>query len=105
MPMAMSKKSNKKEMKMKNTNRFLFLALAGAFALLAAAPASAKIKVAASIPDIASIAANIGGNEVEVFSIAKANANPHFVEVLPSYMIKVSRVAIYLKVGMALDQW
>jgi zinc/manganese transport system substrate-binding protein len=71
----------------------------------AAAPAVAKIKVAASLPDIASIASYVGGNEVEVFSIAKANSNPHFVEVLPSYMIKVSRVAVYLKVGMSLDQW
>ncbi len=68
-------------------------------------PVSAKIKIAASLPDLASIAATVGGSEVDVFSIAKSNANPHFVEVLPSYMIKVSRVAIYLKVGMSLDQW
>lgn len=74
-------------------------------ALLAAAPASAKVKVAASLPDLASIAAYVGGGEVEVFSIAKGNANPHFVEVLPSYMIKVSRSAVYLKAGLALDQW
>ncbi len=73
--------------------------------LLAASPACAKIKVAASLTDLASIASYIGGDEVEVFSIAKANSNPHFVEVLPSYMIKVSRVAIYLKAGLALDQW
>jgi zinc/manganese transport system substrate-binding protein len=81
------------------------ITLSLAAALLAAAPASAKIKVAASLPDLASIAAYVGGDEVEVFSIAKANANPHFVEVLPSYMIKVSRVAVYLKAGLALDQW
>lgn len=80
----------------------LLLLLLGA---LTAVPIAAKVKVAASLPDMASIASYIGGNEVEVFSIAKSNANPHFVEVLPSYMIKVSRVAVYLKVGMALDQW
>jgi ABC-type Zn uptake system ZnuABC Zn-binding protein ZnuA len=73
--------------------------------LLAAAPARAKIKVAASITDLASIAAYVGGDQVEVFSIAKANANPHFVEVLPSYMIKVSRAAVYLKAGLSLDPW
>ncbi|MDB5106518.1 MAG: zinc transporter substrate-binding protein [Fibrobacteres bacterium] len=73
-----------------------------AFAIL---PVSAKVKVAASIPDLASIASYVGGDQVEVFSIAKANANPHFVEVLPSYMIKVSRVAVFLKAGLALDQW
>ena len=77
-----------------------------ALALLAAtASVSAKVKVAASLPDLASIASYVGGGEVEVFSIAKANSNPHFVEVLPSYMIKVSRVAVFLKAGLALDQW
>jgi zinc/manganese transport system substrate-binding protein len=63
------------------------------------------MKVAASIPDLASIANYIGGDQVEAFSIAKANGNPHFVEVLPSYMIQVSRAAIYLKVGLGLDGW
>ena len=72
---------------------------------LLAFTAQAKIKVAASLPDLASIAAYVGGDQVEVFSIAKANANPHFVEVLPSYMIKVSRVDVYLKAGLSLDQW
>lgn len=65
----------------------------------------APVKIAAALPDLGSIASYIGGNKVEVFSIAKNNSNPHFVEVLPSYMIKVSRAAIYLKAGLALDQW
>jgi zinc/manganese transport system substrate-binding protein len=75
--------------------------------LVATLPGSvqAKVKIAASLPDFASIAAAVGGEQVEVFAIAKANGNPHFVEVLPSYMIKVSRVDLYLKVGLALDQW
>jgi len=76
-----------------------------AFLLAFPISARAKVKIAASVPDLASIAAAIGGNEVEVFSIAKANANPHFVEVLPSYMIKVARADLYLKVGLSLDQW
>lgn len=73
--------------------------------LAAAHPACAKLKVAASLTDLASIASYVGGGEVEVFSVAKANSNPHFVEVLPSYMIKVSRASIYLKAGLGLDQW
>lgn len=70
-----------------------------------AAPAAAKVKVAASLPDLASIAASVGGERVEVFAIAKASANPHSVEVLPSYMIKVARARVYLKVGLGLDLW
>jgi ABC-type Zn uptake system ZnuABC Zn-binding protein ZnuA len=64
-----------------------------------------KVKVVASTPDLASIAGIIGGSEVEVISIAKGAVNPHYVEVLPSYMIKVARANLYLKVGMGLDQW
>jgi|WetSurMetagenome_2_1015567.scaffolds.fasta_scaffold01241_6 zinc/manganese transport system substrate-binding protein len=66
---------------------------------------AAPIKVAASLTDLASIASSIGGDRVETFSIAKSTANPHYVEVLPSYMIMVSRASLYLKVGLALDQW
>ena len=68
-------------------------------------PTDAAIKVVASLPDLGSIAAYIGGDKVEVSSIARANANPHSVEVFPSYMAKVARAALYLKCGLALDQW
>lgn len=79
----------------------LLTTLSAGLAPLRAAP----VKIAAALPDIGSIASYIGGDKVEVFSIGKNNANPHAVEVLPSYMIKVSRAALYLKVGLALDQW
>lgn len=78
-----------------------------ALALLAVAgtPAAAKLKVAASINDLASIAASVGGDQVEVFAIAKPTADPHRVEALPSYMVKVSRAQLFLRVGLGLDQW
>jgi zinc/manganese transport system substrate-binding protein len=75
-----------------------------AVALLPGA-ATAKIKVAASTTDLASIAASVGGDEVEAFAIARPTADAHRVEVLPSYMVKVARAQIYLKVGLGLDQW
>jgi ABC-type Zn uptake system ZnuABC Zn-binding protein ZnuA len=71
----------------------------------ASAPAQARIRVVASITDLGSIAAAVGGDEVEVAAIARPNADPHRVEVLPSYMVRVSRADIYLKVGLGLDQW
>lgn len=93
----------KQSLRLKFFQRQLILAIS--FLLFGYSYTPAKVKVATSIPDLASIAAYIGGNEVEVFSIAKANSNPHFVEVLPSYMVKVSRVDVFLKVGMSLDPW
>lgn len=84
-------------------NRFLF-AVALILALVPDA-ASAKIKIAASITDLGSIASSVGGDQVEVVTIARFNADPHRVEVLPSYMMRVSKARVYLKVGLGLDQW
>lgn len=75
------------------------------FALLISSSAFAKLSVAASIPDLASIASYIGGDRVSTFAICRNTNDPHTVEVLPSYMVKVSRADIYLKVGLFLDQW
>ena len=66
---------------------------------------ASPIRVVAAITDLGSIASYIGGDKVDVSAIAKANSNPHSIEVFPSYMAKVSRAAIYLKSGLGLDQW
>jgi zinc/manganese transport system substrate-binding protein len=63
------------------------------------------VKIVSSLTDMGSIASYIGGDKVEVTSIAKANGNPHSVEVFPSFMAKVSKADIYLKCGLGLDQW
>ena len=67
--------------------------------------AFAKVRVTASINDLASIASSVGGDQVEVSAIARPTTDVHRVEVLPSYMVKVSKAQIYLKVGLGLDQW
>lgn len=67
--------------------------------------AGAKVKVVASITDLASIASTVGGDQVEVNVIAKPTADVHRIEALPSYMVRVSRADLYLKVGLGLDQW
>ncbi|MCB1058624.1 MAG: zinc ABC transporter substrate-binding protein [Calditrichaeota bacterium] len=65
----------------------------------------AALTVGASLPDFASIASYVGGDRVETFSIARSKSDPHSVEVLPTYMVRVSRADLYLKVGLGLDQW
>ena len=68
-------------------------------------PAGAKVRIVASTTDMASIAEMIGGDYVTVESICRGPADPHFVQLLPSYMIKVGRADLYLQVGMDLDYW
>jgi len=64
-----------------------------------------KINIVASTTDLADIAKQVGGKYVSTSSIARGSQDPHYVEVLPSYMIKVKRADLYLMVGMELDQW
>ena len=75
--------------------------------ILAICPISvnAMINVVTSTSDVKSIAEHIGGDRVSVTSIASGKSNPHFVEVLPSYMVTVSRADIYFKIGLELDFW
>jgi zinc/manganese transport system substrate-binding protein len=86
-------------------NKRSLITIALLSALLLPAAAGAAIRVAASNNDLASIASSVGGDRVECFAIAKPNSDAHRVEVLPSYMVKVSRAQLYLKVGLGLDQW
>ncbi len=65
----------------------------------------AKVNIVASSSDLASIATYVGKDLVNVTSIGQGKSNLHFVEVLPSYMLKTSKADLYLKNGLALDQW
>jgi zinc/manganese transport system substrate-binding protein len=92
-------------------NRTLLTLLAAALLFLTTAGRASgaadgeRLRVVASINDLASIAAAIGGDRVEVSAIARPTSDVHRVEVLPSYMVRVSRAQVYVKVGLGLDQW
>ena len=64
-----------------------------------------KVRIVSSTTDIADIVKIIGGDHVAVTSIARGNQDPHYVEILPSYMLKVRKADIYFMVGMELDLW
>ena len=81
------------------------LALLFAPFVLASVSAASVVNVVASSSDLKAIADYIGGNHVSVKSIVSGKDNPHFVEVLPNYMIMVSKATIYFKLGLGLDFW
>lgn len=85
-------------------NRYVLI-IAALLLCVGAASGFAKIRVVASTSDLASIADLIGGDKVKVDAIVNGKSDPHFVELLPSYMVKVARADIYLKVGADLDYW
>ena len=66
---------------------------------------SAKIKIVASTPDLADFAAIIGREKVEVSSIVRGTQNPHYIEVKPSYMLRLKSADMFLIVGLQLEIW
>jgi zinc/manganese transport system substrate-binding protein len=62
-----------------------------------------SIKVVTTLQDLKSITEMIGGNRVEVFSIATGYQNPHFVDPKPSYIIKLSTADLFVTIGLDLE--
>ena len=70
-----------------------------------AADAAAKLRIIATIPDLKALIEAVGGNLVEVESLARGNQNPHDLEVRPSLMVKLRRADALVVNGLELDQW
>ncbi len=62
-----------------------------------------QLKVVTTITDLKSIAEFIGGDRVDVFSIATGYQNPHFVDPKPSYILKLSKADVFITVGLDLE--
>jgi zinc/manganese transport system substrate-binding protein len=94
-------------MRLSRSFRSLGLALLlGTFALgMCEAPAQAagKIKIVTATSDLAALAREVGGDRVEVESIAKGYQDPHFVEAKPSYLLKLRQADLLVVVGLQLE--
>ena len=76
---------------------FLAIGLLGPTAL---APADSKIKVVATIPDLADLARHIGGDLVDVSSIATGVENIHAIPMKPSFATLLNRADVLLLLGL-----
>ena len=72
-------------------------------ALLIPFSAQAKINVVASLPDLGSMARDIGGDKVEVTVIGKPTEDPHFVQAKPSYIVTLNRADLLIEQGLELE--
>jgi zinc/manganese transport system substrate-binding protein len=66
---------------------------------------AAKLRVVATIPDLKSLAEEIGGDLVEADSLARGTQNVHDVEIRPSLMLKLRRADVLIVNGLDLDAW
>lgn len=70
---------------------------------LGAAPASAGVEVVATVPDLAALAHEVGGDKVSVTALSLPTQDPHFVDAKPSLMIKLNKADVLLAVGLGLE--
>jgi ABC-type Zn uptake system ZnuABC Zn-binding protein ZnuA len=67
------------------------------------AVASGKLNVVATTPDLASIARAVGGEMIEVTSIARPNEDPHFVDARPSFIRLLNQADVLVEGGAQLE--
>src|ERR1700737_1061537 len=75
-----------------------------AWAMLSPTTAAAKkLNVVSSTTDMASLTQEVGGDRVNVESIAKGYQDPHFVEAKPSFLLKLRQADLLISVGLQLE--
>src|SRR3989454_12674967 len=77
--------------------------LAVALLLPGFAQAASKLKVVTATTDMAALAAEVGGDRIDVESIARGYQDPHFVEAKPSFLLKLRKADLLILVGLELE--
>ncbi|MEZ5964275.1 MAG: metal ABC transporter substrate-binding protein [Planctomycetota bacterium] len=67
------------------------------------AAAQATLRVAASIPDLGSLAQAVGGNRVHVDSLVRGPEDPHFTQPRPSLVRTLAQADLLVVVGLELE--
>jgi len=80
---------------------YIILALATIF--LTGHFALAKVNIVTSVPDYAAIAKAIGGDRVEVVSLAKGYQDPHFVDAKPIFITRLNKADLLVYSGLDLE--
>jgi ABC-type Zn uptake system ZnuABC Zn-binding protein ZnuA len=61
------------------------------------------IQVCATVPELGSLAREVGGDQVMVSVFGKGTEDPHFVEAKPSFIKVLSQCDLYVQIGMELE--
>src|ERR1700704_39100 len=65
--------------------------------------AHAKLKVVATLPDLGSLAREIGGDKIDIVVLAKATEDPHFVDARPSFVGQLRKADVLIEGGAELE--
>lgn len=81
----------------------LFGILIGAFVTLFPLAAEARLKVVATVPNLAAIAKEVGGDDVDVTSLSYSTQDPHFVDAKPHLVLALNRADLLIANGLELE--
>src|SRR5438034_7333591 len=68
-----------------------------------ASRADSKPHIMTATTDLAALAQEVGGEKVDVESIARGYQDPHFVEAKPSFLLKLRKTDLLMVVGLELE--
>jgi zinc/manganese transport system substrate-binding protein len=71
--------------------------------VVSALPAQAKLNVVATTPDLGALAQAIGGDKIDLTTLARPTEDPHFVDAKPSFMVKLNRADALIEGGAELE--
>ncbi|MGE5807251.1 MAG: metal ABC transporter substrate-binding protein [Ignavibacteria bacterium] len=70
-----------------------------------AAASYSQVKIVATTTVIYDLVKQVGGDKVSVDYLCRGDQDPHFLEVLPSYMLKIRKADIMFEIGLGLELW
>src|SRR5712671_5007791 len=88
---------------MKSKLIHLLFVLVAATAVAAGPGRGAKVRVVATLTDMADFAREIGGDHVEVFSLATGIEDTHGVPMKPSFVPQMNRADLLINAGFGLE--
>lgn len=66
-------------------------------------PTAKKLNVVTTTPDLGALAREIGGDAVDVKTLAKPSEDPHFVDAKPSHIVTLNRADVLIEGGAELE--
>src|SRR5436190_20494235 len=77
--------------------------LLGTIGALLAFGAHGKLNVVVTTPDLASIAHEVGGDKIQLTTLARPTEDPHFVDAKPSFIVRLNKADALIEGGAELE--
>jgi ABC-type Zn uptake system ZnuABC Zn-binding protein ZnuA len=65
--------------------------------------ADPPLRICATVPDLAALAREVGGDRVHVTTFAKGPENPHYIEARPSFVRELAGADLFMQTGLELE--